>query len=64
MAKREPEYQRSDGQYVFDGVFLTREDVRRTIQERYAVLTVVINHSVQSSKEKIFSLKPYSKRND
>lgn len=52
--------QRADGQFIFDGVFLPREEIARIIREKYTVLTIVFKYQVVSSKENIFELIPYS----
>lgn len=53
------EYQRADGQFVYDGVFLPREEIIKTIRTRYIVLTVIINYCVDSSEEDIYKLITY-----
>lgn len=52
-------YQRADGQFVYDGVFLPREEIIKTIRTRYIVLTVIINYCVDSSEEDIYKLITY-----
>lgn len=52
-------YQRADGQFVYDGVFLPREEIIKTIRRRYIVLTVIINYCVDSSEEDIYKLITY-----
>ena len=51
---------RADGQFVFNGVFLPREEIIRIIKKKYTVLTIVIKYQVISSKESIFEVNPYS----
>lgn len=53
------EYQRADGQFVFEGAFLPREEIIKTIKVKFVVLTVVFSHKVISSEETVFELKPY-----
>lgn len=64
LAERVKKYQRDDGRYVFDGVFLTREEIVETVMERFIVITVMIQHQVESSKDTIFELKPFMKQDD
>lgn len=60
LSKQVEKNQRADGQFVFDGVFLPREEIEQIIREKYTVLTIVIKYQVASSKESIFELIPYS----
>jgi hypothetical protein len=54
------EYQRADGQYVFRGTFLPKEEITKIIEGKFTVLTVVIKHHIVSSEDSIFDLKPYA----
>ncbi|MCI9606482.1 MAG: hypothetical protein HFF03_07420 [Oscillospiraceae bacterium] len=60
LSKQAEKNQRADGQFVFNGVFLPREEIIRIIKEKYTVLTIVIKYQVISSKESIFEVNPYS----
>lgn len=53
------QYQRADGQFVYQGTFLSREDIINIIQSKYRVMTIVIKYQIVSSKETVFELKPY-----
>lgn len=59
LAKQVAKYQREDGQYVFNGTFLSKEKIMQTIRDKFTVLKVVISHQVKSSKKDILELKPY-----
>lgn len=54
------EYQRADGQHIFRGVFLPKEEITRIIRDKFVVLTIVVSHQVISSEESVYELKPYS----
>lgn len=56
---------RSDGQYVFRGAFLPQEEITKIIDKKFCVLTVVVRHQVNCSKNTVFEIIPYlDKPND
>lgn len=61
LDKKVAKYQRADGQFVFDGVFLPREEIVQIISEKFVILSVVIKHQVQYGENSIFDIRPYSK---
>ena len=60
LSRRIAKYQREDGQFVFNGVFLPRQEIMKIIESTFTVLTIVIKHQVISSKETVFELRPYA----
>lgn len=60
LSRQVAKHQREDGQFIFNGVFLPREEIIEIIKSTYTVLTIVIKHQVISSMETVFELKPYS----
>jgi len=60
LAKQVTKHQRADGQFVLDGVFLPKEEITKIIQKKFAVLSVIIRHQVNSSEDTVFELNPYS----
>jgi hypothetical protein len=60
LSNQVKEYQRADGQYVFHGTFLPKEEITKIIEGKFTVLTVVIKHHVVSSEDRIFDLKPFA----
>lgn len=41
-------YKRADGQYVYEGLFLSREKVEKLIRDRYVVITIIFKYKVQT----------------
>ena len=60
ISKKADSYQRADGQFVYEGVFLPRETIVEFLKKRYVVLTVIMKHQVISSEGSIYKLRPYS----
>lgn len=60
ISKKVDSYQRADGQFVYEGVFLPREAIIEIVRKRFVVLTIIMKHQVLSSGDSIYSLKPYS----
>jgi len=61
LSNKVAEYQREDGQYVFEGAFMPFDSIEKLIKDKFVVLTVIMRHQIHSSKESIFELRPYSK---
>ena len=61
IAKQTEKHQRADGQFVFEGVFLPREEIGKIIKTKCSVLTIAIKRQVVSSEERVFELKPFMK---
>lgn len=61
VSKKAASFQRADGQFVYEGVFLPRETVLEIVRKRFVVITIIMKHQVISSEEEIYTLKPYSK---
>lgn len=57
-------YQRSDGQYIFRGAFMPREEILEIIKDRFIVLTVIFKHQIISSKDTVFNLLPFINEED
>lgn len=53
-------YQRSDGQYVYEGTFMPREEITNIIRDTFAVLTIIFKHQVAASENTVFELRPHS----
>lgn len=60
LSEKVSKYQRSDGQYVYDGTFMPREEITNIIRDTFAVLTVVFRYQIAASEKNIFELRPYS----
>ena len=42
------EYKRTDGQYVYDGLFLPREKIAKLINNKYAVFTIIFKYKIET----------------
>jgi hypothetical protein len=50
-------YKRADGQYVYDGTFLSREQIERYISKKYAVLKISMKYNIQTYADSIIEIK-------
>ncbi len=50
-------YKRADGQYVYEGTFLSREEIEQLIFKKYAVLRIAMQYQVQTFEEAIVEIK-------
>ena len=57
-------HQRTDGQYVFEGTFLPKEEIIKIIGKKFIIFTLIVRYKVESTKETIFELYPYSEAED
>lgn len=57
-------HQRTDGQYVFEGTFLPKEEIIKIIGKKFIIFTLIVRYKVESTKETIFELYPYSEDED
>lgn len=64
LSEQVSKYQRTDGQYVFNGAFMPKEEITKIVNEKFIVITVVIQHQVNSSDDTVFELFPYNKSDD
>lgn len=60
LSEQVSEYQRSDGQYVYEGTFMPREEITNIIRDTIAVLTIIFKHQVAASENTVFELRPHS----
>lgn len=42
------EYKRTDGQYVYEGLFLPREKIAKLINNKYAVFTIIFKYKIET----------------
>ncbi len=60
LANKVEKFQRADGQFVFNGVFLPREEIIDIVRKKYNVLSIIIKYKVVSTNENVFEIVPYS----
>lgn len=46
-------YKSADGQYVYEGTFLAREEIERLMSQQYAVLKISMRYAIQTFEEAI-----------
>lgn len=61
ISRRVDEYRRTDGQYVYEGAFLTREEVSRIIQETHVLFQIAFSYKVSTKKGAIVSFDLFPK---
>ncbi len=49
-------YKRADGQYVYNGTFLSREEIEQIISKKYAILRISLRYQIKSSKDSIVEI--------
>lgn len=49
-------YKRSDGQYVYDGVFMQRKDVEKFIRNKFVVYTLIFTYRILSTNQSILNI--------
>lgn len=50
-------YKREDGQYVYEGTFLSREEIEQLISKKYAVLKISMQYQIQTFVGAIVEIK-------
>ncbi|MCR4726527.1 MAG: hypothetical protein K5753_04840 [Clostridia bacterium] len=48
LNKMVDQYRRADGQYLYEGVFMKREDVLKRVKARYVIYTIVFRYKVKA----------------
>ena len=56
LSKEVESYKRADGQYVYEGVFFSREEIEKHISEKYAVLRIAIRYGIQTADGAIIEI--------
>lgn len=56
VSQKVDEYRRTDGQYVYEGTFLTREELSRIIKTTHVIFQVVFTYKVDTYEDAIFYL--------
>ena len=56
ITQKVDEYRRTDGQYVYEGTFFTREDLLHVIKELYVVVQVKFSYKVKINENSIIVL--------
>jgi len=56
ISQKVDEYRRTDGQYVYDGAFLTREELSRIIKDTQVIFQVVFSYRINTYEDSIIVL--------
>lgn len=56
ISQKVDEYRRTDGQYVYDGAFLTREELSRIIKDTQVIFQVVFSYKISTYEDSIIIL--------
>lgn len=64
LSQKVEQYKKEDGQYIYEGAFISREEVERFIREQYYILHMVISYKIISSEDSIFVIDLYSNEDE
>lgn len=64
ISQKVDEYRRTDGQYVYEGAFLTREELSRIIKDTQVIFQVVFSYKISTYKDSIIILNENDDDND
>lgn len=56
ISQKVDEYRRTDGQYVYEGAFLTREELSRIIKDTQVIFQVVFSYKISTYEDSIIVL--------
>ena len=56
LNKQVDNYKRSDGQYVYEGVFMQREEVAKLIHDKYVIFTLIYSFKINAKKNGIIRI--------
>ena len=56
VSEKVEEYKQADGQYIFEGAFLSREEIEKYVRAEYIVLTVGIRYNIVSDASEIITI--------
>lgn len=56
ISQKVDEYRRTDGQYVYEGAFLTREELSRIIKDTQVIFQVVFSYKISTYEDSIIIL--------
>ena len=54
-------YKRADGQYVYEGTFMTRDDVFDTVKAKTIIITLIARFSLITEENKIIEIELFPK---
>ena len=52
-------YKRADGQYTFEGAFLSREQIEEYVKNQFIVISICLKLQVESWKELLYEINLY-----
>lgn len=57
-------YKRTDGQYIYDGALISREELEKTINKLFCVLNIEICYEIKVEKDTIFKINVFKEENN
>lgn len=59
ISEEAEKYKRADGQYVYEGAFLSREEIEQYVGKKYAILKIALKYQVQWDENSIVEIQLY-----
>ena len=56
ISEKVEEYKAQDGRYIYEGAFLSREELERVVAKQYAILTLQLKYKVNSDAIKVYEI--------
>ena len=64
ISKQTEEYKRTDGQYIYDGALISREELEKTIKNLFCVLKIEIRCEIKAEQDTIFKINLFKDENN
>lgn len=64
ISKQAEKHKRTDGQYIFDGALISREELEKTIKKLFCVLSIEIRCEIKVEQDTIFRINLFKNENN
>lgn len=64
ISKQAEKYKRTDGQYIYDGALISREELEKTIKKLFCVLNIEIRCEIEAEQDTIFKINLFKDENN
>lgn len=64
ISKQAEKYKRTDGQYIYDGALISREELEKTIKKLFCVLSIEIRCEIKAEQDTIFKINLFKDENN
>lgn len=64
ISKQTEKYKRTDGQYIYDGALISREELEKTIKKLFCVLSIEIRCEIKAEQDTIFKINLFKDENN